>query len=858
MPAVSFEKLFTRSPNPYMLLDRELRYVAVNDAYLSVTASRREDLIGRHIFQAFPDDPSDAGRTSTERLRTSLERVLERGEPDTIALIQYKVPRQTPEGVVVEDRYWSATHTPIIGDDGKVVYILQHTVDVTELQRLREARRQAQEAESRVPEHVQADVLQRALLVQEANVNLDAERRHLRRLFEQAPGFICFLRGPEFVFEISNKAYFQLVGHRDIIGKPVREALPEMADQEFISLLEQVFATGEPFVGRQMRALLQRESEGPLDEVYVDFVYQPVVDSDGAVTGIFVQGSDVTEEVRTQEELQRYREHLEDLVIERTRALEASEAALRQAQKMEAIGRLTGGVAHDFNNLLQVIAGNLQLLHRDVAGNGQAMRRVNNAVGAVERGARLASQLLAFARRQPLEPIVINVARLLRDMDDLLRRALGEHIELETIISGGLWNTLADPGQVENAVLNLAINARDAMNGEGKLTIEAGNAMLDDHYAALHAEVEPGQYVMLAISDTGCGMPPDVIERAFDPFFTTKPEGEGTGLGLSMVYGFTKQSGGHVKIYSEPGHGTTIKLYLPRAMQTEAVVPEVPAGPVEGGTETILVVEDDAQVRETVVEMLTDLGYRVLKAQDGQSALIILQSGIPVDLLFTDVVMPGPVRSPELARQAKALLPDIEVLFTSGYTENAIVHGGRLDPGVKLLSKPYRREDLARKIRHMLRNREQRLLAQQAAEASRVPSSLAAVDQSEGLRILLVEDDQDIRQAAHDLILELGHEATACDNAEDALEILAAQPFDLLFTDISLPGISGLELAGEALTLQPSLSVIVASGYGNVGKAGERSGDYIYLPKPYDLNELEQVLQRVREEKTESTVVTDA
>ncbi|WP_420223594.1 PAS domain S-box protein [Pigmentiphaga litoralis] len=365
-------------------------------------------------------------------------------------------------------------------------------------------------------------------------------------------------------------------------------------------------------------------------------------------------------------------------------ALRRTELALQQSQKMETIGKLTGGVAHDFNNLLQVISGNLQLLAADVAGNARAERRLGNALGGVQRGAKLASQLLAFGRRQPLEPKTIRIGRLIGGMEDMLRRSLGEAIEIETLVSGGLWNTLVDPTQVENAILNLAINARDAMDGTGKLTLEAGNAFLDDAYARQHAEVAPGQYVMLAVTDTGCGMTPDVLAQAYEPFFSTKPEGKGTGLGLSMVYGFVKQSGGHIKIYSEPGMGTTVKLYLPRSHDREETGPVLETTLVEGGRETILVAEDDDQVRATVVETLSELGYRVLKASDAASALAIVESGMSIDLLFTDVVMPGPLRSPELARRARERLPGLAVLFTSGYTENSIVHGGRLDAGVDL------------------------------------------------------------------------------------------------------------------------------------------------------------------------------
>ena len=431
----------------------------------------------------------------------------------------------------------------------------------------------------------------------------------------------------------------------------------------------------------------------------------PILDEAGTLTRWIGTNTDIEDQKNTAEALAHLNDTLELRVEQRTSELLKAEESLRHSQRMESLGNLTGGVAHDFNNLLQVIGGNLQLLSRDIAGNDKAERRVQNAMTGVARGAKLASQLLSFGRRQALAPRVVNIGRLIRETDELIRRALGDEIEIETIVAGGLWNTLIDPSNIENAILNLAINARDAMDGRGKLTIEAGNASLDDEYAKLNPDVTAGQYVLLAISDTGSGIPPDIIDQVFEPFFTTKAEGKGSGLGLSMVYGFVKQSNGHIKIYSEKGLGTTIKLYLPRATEPEDVTVQTVNGPVEGGNESVLVVEDDEEVRDTTVAMLHDLGYRVLKARDAQSALGVIESGLPIDLLFTDVVMPGALRSPELARKARERLPDIAVLFTSGYTENAIVHGGRLDPGVELLPKPYSREALALKIRTVLAKR---------------------------------------------------------------------------------------------------------------------------------------------------------
>jgi len=530
---------------------------------------------------------------------------------------------------------------------------------------------------------------------------------------------------------------------------------------------------------------------------------------------------------RAEQQLRHLNENLEARVIAEIDSRRQTEAKLAQAQKMETVGKLTGGVAHDFNNLLQVVSGNLQLLARDVVGNERAERRVANAMAGVSRGSKLASQLLAFGRRQALEPKVVNVTRFVNGMDDMLRRAIGEGVEVETIVGGGLWNTFIDPAQIENALLNLAINARDAMEGQGKLTIELGNAHLDDAYAHSHDEVTPGQYVMLAVSDTGSGMTPEIIDKVFEPFFSTKGEGKGSGLGLSMVYGFVKQSGGHVKIYSEVGHGTTIRLYLPRAMQSEDVEVEVDHGPIAGGTETVLVVEDDAEVRGIVVEMLTDLGYRVLKAVDATSALSVVESGIPIDMLFTDVVMPGTLKSPELARKARERLPDIAVLFTSGYTENSIVHGGRLDAGVELLSKPYTREALARKFRHVLGNRGQRQLAASPRAVASLPDPVVA---SRGISVLLVEDDEMIRANTAEILVERGFAVVDAASAETAMAMLRANPVDILVTDVNLPGLSGPEFADRARTLRPDLGIVFATGDTAAVLA---EADAVMLAKPY-------------------------
>ncbi|WP_324134738.1 response regulator [Bosea sp. (in: a-proteobacteria)] len=520
-------------------------------------------------------------------------------------------------------------------------------------------------------------------------------------------------------------------------------------------------------------------------------------------------------------ELERANERLRQEGEERQRI----EAMLAQSQKMEAIGNLTGGVAHDFNNLLQVVSGNLELLSREADLSEKGRVRLANAMSGVSRGAQLASQLLAFGRRQALAPKAINVGRLIRGMDDLVRRSIGEAIEVETVIAGGLWNTFADPTNLENAILNLAINARDAMEGAGRLTIEAGNAFLDDAYVARHTEVTAGQYVVVSVTDTGSGMTPEVLAKVFEPFFSTKPVGKGTGLGLSMVYGFVKQSGGHVKIYSEVGLGTTIKIYLPRSMSTEETVTPDDMRPIVGGTETVLVVEDDDAVRETVIGLLSELGYNVLRASDAQSALSIVESGVAIDLLFTDVVMPGPLKSADLARQAKSRLPHLTVLFTSGYTENSIVHGGRLDDGVSLLSKPYTREALARKIRQVLSE-----VPQPEAEDRRAPAI-----------VLLVEDDALIRMDTASLIESLGFVVVEAATADEALGIAGTRAIDRLVTDLGLPDMDGVELARRVREMHPDVSVVFATGRHEVLEV-EMDSRTKLLTKPYGARDLERAL----------------
>jgi PAS domain S-box-containing protein len=381
-----------------------------------------------------------------------------------------------------------------------------------------------------------------------------------------------------------------------------------------------------------------------------------------------------------------------------------AEEQLRQAQKMEAIGQLTGGIAHDFNNLLAIIQGNIELVQDRVKDDPKLAEMIDYALRASERGASLTKRLLAYSRQQPLAPKPVDIAVLIAGMTDLLRRALGETIEVRSHMAPGLWPTRIDPNELEHAMLNLAVNARDAMPNGGTLSIEAENTHLDAAYAEHNLEVKPGPYVMIAITDSGSGMPKEVIDHVFEPFFTTKPVGQGSGLGLSMVYGFVKQSGGHIKLYSESGHGTTIKLYLPRIAEHREAEPEVHDAAIAADpkNEVVLVVEDDPDVRKLVLGMVDSLGYRTISAIDGPSALEALERVGKVDLLFTDVVLPRGMNGAVLAKAAQERQAGLRVLYMSGYTRNAILHNGALDEGVQLITKPFRKADLALKLREVL------------------------------------------------------------------------------------------------------------------------------------------------------------
>jgi hypothetical protein len=642
-------------------------------------------------------------------------------------------------------------------------------------------------------------------------------------MFFQSPSFSALLSGPDHRFVLTNPAYQQLIGHRDVIGLTVREAVPEVERQGFIGLLDSVFATGEAFVGKDVEVVLQKSASDSAETRYLDFVFQPIKDEMGNVTSIFVQGIDITDRHRSEEALRASEARLRQLnadlerrVIERAQArsltwklspdllgalnskgyfetanpawesvlgwteeevvsmsifdllhpddrehtragfeltqvgqpalrfanryrckdgsyrwiswigipedgyvyctgrditaeraaedeLAAAQEALRQSQKMEAIGKLTGGIAHDFNNLLTGIIGSLDIIGRRMAAGrlDEVPRFMDAASSSAQRAGALTHRLLSFARRQSLDIRPNDINRLVASMEDLLHRTLGERIELDCLLSANLWTALTDANQVESAVLNLALNARDAMPDGGRLTIETTNIHLDESYTSRQDDVDSGDYVVVAISDTGSGMPADVVAKAIDPFFTTKPLGEGTGLGLSMVYGFAKQTRGHLRIYSEVGHGTTIKLYLPRALQDAINLEQPMQDAPRGQGETILVVEDDATVRLILADVLDELGYDVLVAADARPAISILQSNRRIDLMMTDVVLPH-VNGRKLAEIARGSRPDLKVLFVTGYAEHATYRADFLDRGMDMLTKPFALDALGAKVRAMI------------------------------------------------------------------------------------------------------------------------------------------------------------
>lgn len=920
-----FENIFLAAPSPFVLLDRDLTMVWANDAYLDATGRDRETIIGRAMFDEFPSDPeSGPGRM----LRASFKRVLEEGVTDHLPLIPYPIPG--PDGSPVE-RYWSATNTPVRGAGGDVEFILQNTQDVTEFYE------PARHAASPTPDL--ADLLRRADHVTRQNHELDSTAEFFRLIFDQAPSFMAILTGPKHEFRIVNDAYMQLVGQRDLIGKTVRDALPEVEGQGFFELLDKVFRSGEPITLKGAEIDLQRSDGRPAERAYLDFVYQPLTGADGSTIGIFVQGHDVTAqavaEINLREAEERFRtmaqtmpvhvwtaqpdgaldwlsdrlyaytggteadltgagwvsvvhpgdrervgaiweravsertsyetefrirradgsyrwhlvratpilddhgtvirwvgtnsdideqkamsEQLADLnatlesrVEQRNRELEEMHGRLRQSQRIEAIGNLAGGVAHDFNNILQALSGSLTMASREIPDGVSGHARIKAAMDAVKRGAGLSSQLLAFSRRQALQPRPLDMRDLLKDMDQILRSAIGEAVALEIDAADDLWPAFVDATSTENAVLNLAMNARDALAGRGRLRIELSNRRLTEEDLAGDPEMSAGDYVELKVIDDGPGIPAETLEHVFEPFFTTKPVGKGTGLGLSMIYGFVRQSGGRVTIESKPGAGTAVILSLPRSESAVEPVRSRYAGTIPGGNESLLIVEDDPEVRESTAAILEELGYSVRTAPDPGKALEIAGEWEALDMVISDVVMPGEIGIGEMADALLARSSDLPVLFISGYSRDAIVRDGRIDAEVRFLSKPFSQSELAVKVREALDARRDARLSDGNTEVPASPVSLATC------RILVCEDEALIRMDTVSVLEGLGAEVSEAATGTQALKALEAGHFDVLLVDVGLPDMTGEEVALRARASRADLAIVFCTGRSEVASA---------------------------------------
>jgi PAS domain S-box-containing protein len=655
-----FRAVFEGAPDLYLVLTPSLRIVAVSNAYCRATMIDRASVLGRHLFEVFPDNPGDPTADGVRNLRDSLVRALQFRRPDVMPVQKYDIRRAEVDGGGFEVRYWAPLNTPVLNAAGEVTWLIHRVEDVTEATRLQ----QEDEARRELTRRQQGMIDQ-----------LRSTKRFLDAVVDNLPGMLFVKSYPDCRFVLFNRAGEELLGYpsETFLGKTDHDFFPREQADHFVANDRAVLEAGVPALITEEPIKTRYKGQRILRTIKV-----PVHDPDGRPEYLLGFSEDITER-------------------------KVMEQQLRQAVKMEAVGQLTGGIAHDFNNLLSVVIGNLDMALERAALEPDLRDLISEALNGALKGAELTRRLLAFSRNQPLLPASIDINGSLPQIAAMLRRTLGEHIEVELHPGADLWPALADSAQVDEAILNLAINARDAMPKGGKLTIETTNAHLDEDYAARHAEVRPGDYVQLSVSDTGAGMSAEVIEHCFEPFFTTKDTEKGTGLGLSMVYGFVKQSGGHIKIYSELGHGTSVKLYFPRATTPGSVAsvggPHV-VPPAAG--EWILVVEDRADLRAVSVKQLNELGYRTLDAANAKTALAVLAAHPEVRLLFSDIVMPGGMTGTELAREARRLYPDLGILLTSGYTARAMANGFHDIEGIELLLKPFRKSDLARKLRELL------------------------------------------------------------------------------------------------------------------------------------------------------------
>lgn len=794
-PGPDFRALFEAAPGLCLVLRADaptFTIVAVSDAYLRATMTERSSILGRGLFDVFPDNPDDPAADGVTNLLASLTCVLERGAAHTMAVQKYDIRRPESAGDGFEERYWSPVNTPVFSAAGEVAFIIHQVEDVTARIRLEQqsrdertltqafraqAERSAKEADAlreseilyrtlgeAVPDFIWAckadgapsyvnqrwieytgltldhvddmapNVLHhpddfpalQAIWTHAAEIGeaYEAEFRYRRR-----DGVYRWFMARAVPVKDEQGRVVQWIGTNTDIHerKTAEQALRESEDQ-FRATFEQA-AVGIAHVGLDGRWLRVNQKlcdiVGYTREELLERTFQAITHPDDLDADLAILRRMPAGEMATFSTEKRYFRKNGAIVwvnltvslangpagepkyfisvIEDITERKRLEEQLLQAQKLESVGRLAGGVAHDFNNLLTAILGYGELLEEEYALEAPAQAYLQNIVQAADRAAQLTKQLLAFARKQFIEPKVVSLNDLVLKLDTLLRRLIGEDVELVLLPRVGLHSTKVDPGQFEQIVVNLVVNARDAMPDGGKITIETGNATLDEEYASRHEGVTPGDYVMLAVSDTGSGMDDAVRLHIFEPFFTTKEKGRGTGLGLATVYGIVRQAGGHIWLYSEPGQGATFKIYLPR---TSDFIPleidsSSAAAPL-GGSEVVLVVEDEPAVRQLAIQTLKRHGYTVLEATDGEQALRIAQGREhEISLLITDVVMPQ-MNGKELADRLQKANPAIFVLYASGYTANTIVHHGVLEPGVAFLSKPFTPVVLARKVREIL------------------------------------------------------------------------------------------------------------------------------------------------------------
>ena len=656
-------QMLLASPVPLVMLWGKPGYMIYNDAYSVFAGGRHPYLLGTPVELGWPEiaefnrnvvDTCLAGGTLSYRNK-ELE-LSRNGQPEAV--------------------FMDLSYSPVADDDGRPGGVLAIVVETTAHMLSERLREQAQAAYRAENERVRLALNAGALLgsfVWDIKANLLSGDERFARTF-------CF---------------------------PAEQSLQHMSPD---AASARIHPYDLPQVEQQVQQALK--NGGAFNAEY------RILRPDGSYSWVLASGCcelneqgeafrfpgvliDIHERKSAEESLLKFTRDLEQRVVAEVDARLAAEEQLRQSQKLEAIGGLTGGVAHDFNNLLQVIAGNLHLLARHESENPNVQRRVGAALAAVERGAMLSAQLLAFARRQPLSPAVFDTRQIYQGLGEMLQRALGENIDIDVQMPADPWSVHVDRNQLENALLNLAINARDAMHGEGTITISGKNLTLDRQFC-LGKGISAGDYVQLSVHDTGDGMDSETLKQAFEPFFTTKADGHGTGLGLSMVFGFVKQSGGHIDMTSTPGEGTVVRMYFPRSLRIQTREQPVRRAQHDGGHETILVVEDHEEVRDTAVEFLQAAGYQVLVAANGDSAMQVLQDGTKVDLIFTDVVMPGLIKSSDLAAWAKVQVPPVAVLFTSGHTRDIISRNHQLSPDTHLLSKPYSPDALMSMIHHVL------------------------------------------------------------------------------------------------------------------------------------------------------------